>query len=94
MRHVEVVVDLLPQLVGSISVRSSARNSDTGTLSNEAMKARKAPAPIPRPISGSVTRRNVMRRLAPRLADASNNAASSWTSAAIVVRRTKACARR
>src|SRR5690348_14398103 len=74
--------------IGSTSVRSSARKSDTGTLSNDAMNARNAPAPTPRPISGSVTRRNVVQCVAPRLADASSSAESSCTSAAIVVRST------
>ena len=67
--------------MGSTSVRSSARKSDTGTLSNDAMNARNAPAPIPRPISGSVMRRNVVSRVAPRLVDASSSAWSSCASA-------------
>src|SRR5689334_6145616 len=75
--------------IGSTSVRSSARKSDTGTLSNDAMNARNAPAAMPRPMSGSVTRRNVMARPAPRLADASKSPGSTCASAAIVVRSTK-----
>ncbi len=45
--------------IGSMSVRAVDRNSDTGTLSIEAMKARNAPAKMPGAISGSVTRRKV-----------------------------------
>jgi hypothetical protein len=35
------------------------RNSDAGTLSNEAIKAKKAPARTPGRIVGNVMRRNV-----------------------------------
>ena len=45
--------------MGRVSVRALERNSETGTLSIEAMKARKAPAAMPGAINGRVTRRNV-----------------------------------
>ena len=44
--------------IGSMSVRASRRNSDTGTLSNDDMNAMKPPARMPGRISGSVMRRN------------------------------------
>ena len=45
--------------MGRVSVRALDRNSETGTLSIEAMKARKAPAAMPGAISGRVMRRSV-----------------------------------
>src|SRR6266545_3149159 len=74
--------------IGNTSVRASARKSETGTLSNDAMNAMNAPAPIPLPISGNVMRRNVIDGGAPRLSDASTNPGSSCASEAIVVRIT------
>ena len=45
--------------IGSMSVRASRRNSETGTLSNDDMKAMNAPAIMPGAIRGSVIRRSV-----------------------------------
>ncbi len=54
------VDSIIPHMrMGSMSVRAVDRNSDTGTLSIEAMKARNAPAKMPGAISGRVTRRSV-----------------------------------
>ena len=54
------VDSIMPHMrIGSVSVRALDRNSDTGTLSIEAMKARNAPAAMPGKISGRVTRRSV-----------------------------------
>ena len=54
------VLSIIPHMrMGSISLRGPARKSETGTLSSEATKARKAPAAMPGAIAGSVTRRNV-----------------------------------
>jgi hypothetical protein len=74
--------------MGSMSVLASRRNSDTGTLSKDDMKAMNAPASTPGRMIGNVTRRNVRQRVAPRLAELSSNAGSSCASAAIVVRMT------
>src|ERR1700732_3820750 len=52
------------------------------------MKARNAPAAMPRPISGNVTRRKVKNGPAPRLSEASSKAGSSCARLAIVVRST------
>ena len=75
--------------IGSMSVRAVDRNSDTGTLSIEAMKARNAPAKMLGAISGRVTRRIVYNQLAPRLCEESFSAGSSCERLAVVVRRMK-----
>src|SRR5205823_637979 len=42
------VLSIMPHIrIGSMSVRAEERKRETGTLSTEAMKARKAPAAIP-----------------------------------------------
>jgi hypothetical protein len=62
------VDSIMPHIrIGSISVRAFDRNSETGTLSMEAMNDRNAPAAMPGAISGRVTRRKVGMRPAPRL---------------------------
>ncbi len=45
--------------MGSMSVAASRRNSDTGTLSKDDMKAMNPPARMPGRISGRVMRRKV-----------------------------------
>jgi hypothetical protein len=75
-------------LIGSISVRASRKNNDTGTLSNEDINAINAPAMTPGRIKGRVTKRKLYQRLAPKLAELSSNAGSICVSAADVVRMT------
>ena len=59
VRTSSVVSSMLHIRIGSTSVSGPARNSETDTLSSEAMKAMKAPARMPGRITGRVTRRNV-----------------------------------
>ena len=83
------VLSIIPHMrIGSMSVRAVERKSGTGTLSTEAVKARKAPAPMPGAISGRVIRRKLWRRDAPRLAEAARRAGSSCDSEAPTVRST------
>ncbi len=54
------VDSIMPQSrIGSMSLRGPERNSETGTLSIDAMNARNAPAKIPGAMIGSVMRRSV-----------------------------------
>src|SRR5262249_24101546 len=75
-------------LIGNTSVRASARNSDTGTLSNEDRNATKQLAKMPRWIRGNVMRRNVYQRLAPRLREQFTSCGSSCCSDAPTMRIT------
>jgi hypothetical protein len=65
--------DHIPRLIGSTSVRASARNSETGMASNEERNATKHPAATPRMMSGRVMRPNVYDALAPGIAELSRN---------------------
>src|SRR4051812_2537367 len=57
------VLSIMPHIrMGNMSVRAEERKRETGTLSTEATKARKAPAAMPGAISGRVTRRKVWRQ--------------------------------
>ena len=75
-----------------MSVCAEARNRDTGTLSSEETKARKAPAATPGMISGSVTRRKVRHGPAPSAALDSSSAGSSPAAEAPTVRSAKGAA--
>src|SRR5260370_19764052 len=74
---------------GRKGVRGSGKKSDPGTLSNDDIKAKNAPASTPGRMIGRVTRRKVYQADAPRLAELSIQFGSSSASAATVVRITK-----
>ena len=75
--------------MGSMSVCAEERKSETGTLSSDETKARKAPAATPGMMSGSTTRRKVRQGEAPRAALLSSKAGSSPAAEAPMVRSAK-----